>query len=84
MREELIPIFIFVASLILQGWAEVGPTPRIEAWSLRKKPSGGIHCGSNGERIFRRVLIEVGANNSKAAEILGLVRKALYPKLEKI
>jgi DNA-binding NtrC family response regulator len=31
---------------------------------------------------IRRILIEVGGNKSKAAEILGLDRKTLYRKLQ--
>jgi transcriptional regulator with PAS, ATPase and Fis domain len=34
------------------------------------------------KEYIRRVLIEVGGNKSKAAEILGLDRKTLYRKLE--
>jgi DNA-binding NtrC family response regulator len=36
------------------------------------------------KEYIRRVLIEVGGNKSKAAEILGLDRKTLYRKLEEL
>jgi DNA-binding NtrC family response regulator len=36
------------------------------------------------KEYIKRVLIEVGGNKSKAAEILGLDRKTLYRKLEEI
>jgi DNA-binding NtrC family response regulator len=36
------------------------------------------------KEYIKRVLIEVGGNKSRAAEILGLDRKTLYRKLEEI
>jgi DNA-binding NtrC family response regulator len=36
------------------------------------------------KEYIRKVLIEVGGNKSRAAEILGLDRKTLYRKLEEI
>ncbi|MEW6377500.1 MAG: sigma-54 dependent transcriptional regulator [Thermodesulfobacteriota bacterium] len=36
------------------------------------------------KKYIRKVLLEVGGNKSKAAEILGLDRKTLYRKLQKI
>ncbi len=36
------------------------------------------------KEYIKRVLIEVGGNKSKAAEILGLDRKTLYRKLQEL
>jgi len=36
------------------------------------------------KEYIRKILIEVGGNKSKAAEILGLDRKTLYRKLEEL
>jgi DNA-binding NtrC family response regulator len=51
---------------------------------LEKGLRGKYTVGQLEKEYIRRVLIEVGGNKSKAAEILGIDRKTLYRKLEEI
>jgi DNA-binding NtrC family response regulator len=51
---------------------------------LEKGLRGKYTVGQLEKEYIRRVLIEVGGNKSKAAEILGMDRKTLYRKLEEI
>ncbi len=51
---------------------------------LEKSLQGKYTIDQLEKEYIRKVLIEVGRNKSKAAEILGLDRKTLYRKLEEI
>ncbi len=51
---------------------------------LEKSLQGKYTIDQLEKEYIRKVLIEVGGNKSKAAEVLGLDRKTLYRKLEEI
>lgn len=86
---ELENVIQRAVTLCQQEWIHPDDLPPA---MLRKKEEDLIEKGLREKytidqlekEYIRRVMIEVGGNKSKAAEILGLDRKTLYRKLEEI
>ncbi|MGH9666655.1 MAG: helix-turn-helix domain-containing protein, partial [Bryobacteraceae bacterium] len=71
-------------SILAPGGRIDGPAVRDGIDAMEPREHGGETLADTESEQIRRVLAATGGNKSRAAKILGIERKTLYRKLERM